>query len=139
MGEPYKLNHWTFWAKMLSKCEKIMYRLKLLEYSRSKLLSLKCKQKLCGFTGDKNCNRREVLICKFHKQLLKVIREKTKLICKYICEYVICRLLIQTLCIPKNVCISYVYTWKGNKKLECCFLRNCLNDNLKFQSLTNLK
>ena len=37
----------------------------------SDLSSLKCKQKLCGFPEDKNCNRRKVLICKFYKNCLK--------------------------------------------------------------------
>ena len=27
MGERCKLTHWAFWAKMLSKCKKIVYRL----------------------------------------------------------------------------------------------------------------
>ena len=27
MGECFKLTHWAFWAKMLSKCKKIVYRL----------------------------------------------------------------------------------------------------------------
>ena len=48
----------------------------------SKLLSLDCKQKFCGFPEDKKSNRRKVLICEFHKKLLKVICAKTKLICK---------------------------------------------------------
>ena len=71
------------------------------EYDISKLSSLKCKQKLHGFTGDKNSNRRDVFICKFHRKLLKVIHKKTK----PIRVYAIRRSLIWTLYIPKNVCI----------------------------------
>lgn len=39
------------------------------------MVSLDYKQKLCIFPEEKNYNRRKVLICEFHKQLLKVIRE----------------------------------------------------------------
>ena len=43
---------------------------------------LKCEQELSGFLEDKNSNRKKVLICRFHKKLLKVINKKAKLIHK---------------------------------------------------------
>ena len=43
-----------------------------------KLSSLKCKQKLRDFPEDKNSNRTKVLICKSHKKLLKMIKEKIR-------------------------------------------------------------
>ena len=38
------------------------------------------KCKLCGFSEDRKFNRRKVLLCKFHKKILKGICKKTKLI-----------------------------------------------------------
>ena len=83
--------------KLVSKCQSRLAAIELyckcwMPYNESstkyedrmvEFSSLKCKQKLRGFAGDKNSSRREVLICKFHQKLLKVIREKTKPIPEY--------------------------------------------------------
>ena len=39
------------------------------------VVSLKYKQKLCGFPKVKNSNRSKALICAFQKNLLKVIQK----------------------------------------------------------------
>ena len=46
------------------------------------VVSLKRKLKLHVFPKDKNSNRRKVLIHKFHKEFLKMIHKKAKLICE---------------------------------------------------------
>ena len=80
MGERCKLPHWGFGAKMLIKYKKIVYSLTLFRVRYKEMVELKCRHELCGFPEDKNSKRRKILIRKFHKKLLKVIREKTELV-----------------------------------------------------------
>ena len=57
-----------------------MYSLTLFGVRSKQIVEL--VNRIYPFPEDKNSNRKKALICKFHKKMLKVICEKTKLIHK---------------------------------------------------------